>query len=62
MLPHNIKEKSLHYAINYPVRGEMLDVHQTLVETPLDNRVRLPRSPHRTPGCLSCAVRLVRII
>lgn len=25
MLPHNIKEKSLHYAINYPVRGEMLE-------------------------------------
>lgn len=25
MLPHNIKEKSLHYAINYPVRGETLE-------------------------------------
>ena len=25
MLPHDIKEKRRHYAINYPVMGEMLE-------------------------------------
>lgn len=62
MLTHNIKEKRLHYAINYPVMGEMLECAPEASGSPIrQQRLAAEKSP-RTPGQLPCALRPARIM